>query len=499
MKTLRELVVLVTNKKIKKIDAFDSVTLKNEKTLYTQMFHGILDGQYKDDNEASHLIYKEESKSKKYLMLKGRLKERLLNSIFFLDNRKAYESELLLGVYNANRNYFAAKTLISNGATSSALEFAKTSLNLSIKYQQTELILLNGKLIKSIITQSNLKDFKKYQALCKDSMKVLRAETNIESYYQELILIFNKSQAYNPKVVGIAKNYYLQSKSWSQVYKSYLIKVYTLRIGLIYYQVIRNYRLLVNTANRLEKVMTQNPVFSHKGGFGETALFKMSGYMYLKDYSNGKKFGEKGLTLFIEGRNNWFVFNEHYFLLAMHTANYFDAELILQKVTSHEKFQLLKTEDGEKWKLFEAYLLFIYNGNSQQNEFRILKFVNEVQTIAKDKGGINPAILIIQLLHMIKKGDWDNALNRSESLRVYVSRNLSPKLANRTILFSKILITCIKYRYDASLLKKRVNTNLNKLLKSKISDLNNTDALEIIPYEDLWKAIQVILKSKRSF
>lgn len=487
MKTIKELVSIVTKKKMNKIDVFDSVTLKKENTLYTQFFHAINEGKFNADEDAATLIYNESPGSKKYLMLKGRMKERLVNTLLFLENRKQYESELLFGVYVSNRNYFAAKTLSANGASISALEYAKSSLNLSIKYQQTELILLNSRLIKSIIVQNGLKDFKKYDTLCRNALILLRAENGVESYYQELIMIFKKSKSINSKVIALTKNYYLQSKNWAQTHKSFQVKIHSLRIGMIYYQVIRNYRLLINTANRFEKLIIQNPLFSHKSSLGEIALFKMSGYMYLKDFENGKKFADKGSQLFRSGSANWFVFNEHYFLLAMHTCKFAEAEKILENVFKNERFEFLNTEDSEKWKLFEAYLQYMYPENRIEHQFRILKFVNDVQAIAKDKGGINPAILIIQLLHLIQSGNWDDVINRSESLRVYVSRNLSPKLASRTILFSKLLVTAVKYKYDPELLNKRSEANVNKLMGIKISDLTNSDSLEIVPYEDLWK------------
>ena len=182
----------------------------------------------------------------------------------------------------------------------------------------------------------------------------------------------------------------------------------------------------------------------------------------------------------------------------MHTKNYKEAEALLNMAIGSDRFNSLAISMQEKWKLFEAYLLFIYSETNVQHVFRIMKFVNEVETLAKDKGGMNPAILIAQLLHIMKKGNWDDAMTRSESLRVYASRNLKPSVAYRTIIFIKLLASFVKYRFDKSQLIKRTETKLNKLKGSKISGQENMDALEIIPYEILWESVMQFVTGKRS-
>ena len=87
MESISELIKLVTQKRVKKIELFDE-TSRNKSSNYFKLFDGIHSETYDSDEEAASDIYNCLPSEKKYLILKTRLKQKLLNTLFFVEHDK---------------------------------------------------------------------------------------------------------------------------------------------------------------------------------------------------------------------------------------------------------------------------------------------------------------------------------------------------------------------------------------------------------------------------
>ena len=82
MDALNELIKLVTKKRVKKVELFDENS-RNKSSNYFKLFDGIHTRRYQSDTDAAQDIYQCDPSEKKYLILKTRLKQKLLNTLFF--------------------------------------------------------------------------------------------------------------------------------------------------------------------------------------------------------------------------------------------------------------------------------------------------------------------------------------------------------------------------------------------------------------------------------
>lgn len=225
--------------------------------------------------------------------------------------------------------------------------------------------------------------------------------------YEQLLSQVARSKSYSQELTATAKEYFNQSKELSKYQQSFHLHLLHYRIGLLYYQVIGNYRLTLNLCNRLQVFLKKNSRYRLASREGEIALLKMVCCLYLNDYKNGKQNADEALKFYTQGSNNWFVVLQNYFMLAMHAGKHKQAAEIFEQATGHQRFQYLSDEKSEEWKIYEAYLHYVMPAKTKGKEFKILKFINEVPIYSKDKGGLYPAILIAQLLFMIDRGDED--------------------------------------------------------------------------------------------
>jgi len=500
MKIVKEMVTVVTKQRIAKPKLIDDQQPLTKENLYLRLFKGISDGSFSSDEEAAAAIYQAKPADKKYLMLKSRLKERLVNTLFFLDHRRAQDSAYQRAVYDCNRNYFCAKILLTHGARISAVTMAKNTLALARKFDLNEIVMLCAKMLRHHYAMTGIKrEYTKFDELAKNSLALIKAETRAEFMYESLLARVSRSKAYSKELAATAKKYFNQSKELSKYQRSFHIYLLHYRIGLLYYQIIRNYRLTLKMCNRLQSFLKKHQHFRLPSREGEIALLKMACCLYLKDYKNGKTNAEEALKFYTQGSNNWFVVMENYFILSMHAGKYKMAEEIFEQVIHHSRFQYLSAEKMEEWKIFEAYLNYGSpdSGKKEEKEFKILKFINEVPIYSKDKEGLYATILIAQILFMIDRGDEDGVEKKVEALRIFSSRHLSGQNTIRTTNFIKLLRKLVNNNYRLERIKVKSAAYLTKLKGAQLSQRSKAEAIEIIPYENIWKLIVTRLEYKR--
>lgn len=493
------MVSLVTKQQLHKIDVLEDTQPITKGNLYLQLFRGIADGTINSDEEAAAILYQTTPTDKKYLMLKSRLKDRLINTLFFINHKKIQESAYQQAVYQCNRNYFCSKLLLTHGARTSAIAMAKNTLSQSEKFDLNEITLLCARMLRHHYSMAGLKkEYERYNDLVTESLKRVRAENRAESMYEALVAEFGRSKAIHPELEQTAKDYFNQCKELAKYQSTFHLTILYYRIGMLYYQIIRNYRLLLNLCNRLQQYSKKHPKFYLASREGEVALLKMVCCLHLRDFSLGKQNAEEALQLYKKGSNNWFVVMENYFILAMHAGKFELATSIFEEVTHHQRFHLLSPEKQETWKIFEAYVNYLYPEKLKTKDFKILKFLNEVPIYSKDKAGFYPAILIAQILFLIDRKDEDQLEHNIEALRIFSARNLSEKKAPRTTLFIKMLRQLVNYNYDMKKVKLRTIPYLEKLKTPGENDMEEIDSMEIIPYENAWTIILSRLQTMKN-
>jgi hypothetical protein len=330
------------------------------------------------------------------------------------------------------------------------------------------------------------------------SIRKVRAESRAEHLYETIVSHYARTKAFKPEMANTARDCFNQCKELVKDFKSFHITLLYYRIGMLYYQIIRNYRSLLSLCTNAQSFLQKYRDFYVASREGEIALVKMVCYLNLKDFENGKKNALDAQRFYLKGSNNWFVLMENYFLLTMHTANYTDAIHVFDEVTRHSRFQYLAPEKQEAWKIYEAYLNYLVPGQIKSRDFKLMKFLNDVPIFSKDKAGFYPAILIAQVLFLIDKRDEDQLEKTIESLRIYSSRHLSAKTAPRSTIFIKMLRQLAYYQYDHKKVKARAKPLFEKLKTIEIAKQDETDAVEVIPYENTWEILIKRLDERRT-
>jgi hypothetical protein len=487
MKKLIEMSQLVT-------DFIDASTLKhlfkqdsNDPKAY-RLLEGIINKKYNDDKEAAKDLYNSSPDNKSYLMLKSRTKERMLNLIFTMDNNRRMKSSYQKALFSTSRNLVAARLLILRGMRNVAVDFLKSAALTSEKFQFTDFELSAARQLRLHETFAGTeKKMKKHDAIIKSKTELLNAEIEMEYLMGKIFVQIRKTAAPKEKLRLISAESFNSAKKIFKKHRSHSLIVNYYRIAIFFNHSHGYHNEVIKSCNECEKYLKNHSVFTDHAFLSELALQKLDTSLYLKDYTLGKESAAVCRSYFNPGYINWLIFLEYYFLLCLHSQNYYEAQKVFNEVITHPKFSTYPPERLEKWKIFEAYLFYILPENAKQKNFNVFRFINEVPIFSKDKRGYNLSIIIAQIALLIKMGDFEKVMDKFNSLKSYSGRYVSKTRNPRSFYFVKMLLLMVKYDFDPQKTNSIANKFFVKLRQSTIGNQGELETLEVIPYDILWE------------
>jgi len=219
-------------------------------------------------------------------------------------------------------------------------------------------------------------------------------------------------------------------------------------------------------------------------------------FLRTKQFEKGFEISNKINELVDPNDNNWFAFKSQHFHLAMHSKSYKMAFDIINEVFENKKFITLNKRMEEEWKLNNAYLHFAYAGNFFMRSFNFAKFVEEMPHYSKDKEGYNVAILILQFLFYVERGDIDSLVYRRDALKKYMDNHFKENFSYRTRTFFKLLNIVVENSLDSKKISQKSKYLLNKLNENQIVGSAHQE-VEIIPYEHLWDLLMNMIRHEK--
>ncbi len=496
MKTLQELIAIVNKYKTRHVKVIGNEERNgNGGGRIFDLYDAISQGAAKSDMEAANFLGVD-IRSSTYRNLKNELKNRLINTVFFIDVKQANYNDYQRAYYNAWKDMAAAMVLFGKRARTSALEISKKVLQIAKKYEHIDLAVSVLKVLRlhygSIA--GDLIKFKMYNEELKHYQKALDAEMEAEEYYCIMAAEYINSKA-------TKKENYDQALEFAGILEPLVKQFPYARLQLLYYLIKITAYMNINDFESTRQVCIEGiKCFNKKKFEHQTAIQillhqQLICNIQLKQFEEGKKAASRSLANIPEGTHNWFTHYELEFKLAMHTQNYQESYNILKTIESHTNFNQLPAHQQEKWQIHRAFIHYLVilekikpeKGDRSFNNFRIGRFLNEVPKYAKDKAGMNITILIIQILFLILKKQYDKTIDRIEAIEKYCYRYLRQDHTYRSNCFIKMLLQIPISGFHRAGVKRRAAGYVKKLNNVPLEASSQPYDIEVIPYEHLWE------------
>jgi hypothetical protein len=219
-------------------------------------------------------------------------------------------------------------------------------------------------------------------------------------------------------------------------------------------------------------------------------------HVQLREFDEARLAADDCLKHLEEGKFNWFKVYELYFLMHTHNGAYSTARSILNRIMSHPAFPGLPDNIQETWKISEAYLHFLELAGKLEaqgteaekaSNFRLSKFLNEMQVFSKDKQGMNIPIILVELLLGIANQRYDEIIDRVEAIDKYRTRYMREEEVLRSKHFLKMILQIPRNAFCRAAAEAKAQEDHQALLALPIEMANQAFEIEIVPYEKLWE------------
>jgi hypothetical protein len=485
MHQLKEISKLVTEKRSKKIGF-----IYHGKTTgrYREIAEGIAKDRINSDSEIGDIIGAKAG-SGKFKVFKSRLKEKLLNNLFFLDLNDENSTPYSRAIKTTGRNSYCINLLLMLSASSAGAALAKNTLKIALEFELFDVALFCSRVLrKQNSYRGDLALYQYYNDLVEKFHQLVYAEDKSSEYLEWIYVNQVNTNVFKKEVIEQTRHHIELSTALSTQYHTYQTGLRYFRLKAIYEDLCQNYDASLKTWVDFEQFLDNYKKYEYRIRIGESALQQLYCHLCTGNYTDGRICAQKSETLFGLHSNNWFIYKEYYFLLCMHSGNYKEADFTIGLINSIPHFRLWHRNRQEKWKIFEAYNYIIQRANNKdaRYNFKLSKFLNDIPSFNKDKEGFNTAVIIIQIMLLLLDRNFSKLPDKVEALKRYANRYFKKEAVYRSHIFMKMLIIADKCNYNKSTTLTKTAALYESLSSPFFARGNSYDGIEIVPYKDLW-------------
>ena len=491
MDTLKELSLILTRNKAKSIEVLD--VKKHKESKINEFYYALSNNDFETDKAAAEHFYPGKQSDSNYRKLKASLKNRMINSLFFIDVKKSRYTDRQSAYYECYKDWAAANILLGKNAYISCVELCNKTLRYAQKYEFTELARDISKVLRLHYGAQigDAKNYRLYRNLFEEYDEVCRWEDRAERQYSDLMIEYVNNKSSKEHLFEDAQKYVgILEKPMNEI-DSYRLHLYGNLIQLIMHSIKNDYQKIKEVGERMASFFKEKE-YETTTPLQIAYYYQLMACTQLKQYNQGKIVANQCLSLLVEGSFNWFKYYELFFTLAIHSEQYEEAYYIFKKIREHERMKFLPDNTKEIWNIYGAYLNYLSEANlikkvkGDDITFRLGRFLNTIPIFSKDKRGMNIAILVIQILYFIQQGKYFVAIDKIEAIEKYCARYLHKSETIRSYYFIKMLLCIPQANFHRVAVERKTKRYFEKLAAIPLEEANQTYKIEIIPYESLW-------------
>jgi len=457
------------------------------------------------DEQAQQVLYSADNGTYAYKKLKQRLRERLMNHA--IKHGIAYKNldNYALLYRKCLQKMYAVKTLTLSNARTAAIYVAENLIRTAKDNEFTDIVLHLSEELYYYYSAVNYNTVKaaKYKRLKQDMLELFSRESIAMQHYCELNIILGSSRAsVKESKLPHAIKYCDQLELFlsSRLTSYQLIRTAYLVIAMRY-EIERDYEGLLKTCDRAINALNNRKV-SRKVAFYLFDQRRILSHIHLKNYKKAQHIAGRYIGELTPGQINWFVLKSYVMLSYLHGREYNEATKVMMEVRGNKAYKSLPRVISQTLTVYEAHIYFLISIGKVENydvneyRFRLYKFLNEIPNFAKDKRGLNIAILIVHVLFLLRDKKYMDIIDRIDALNQYCHRYLRRDDTFRSNCFIKMLLRVAKADFNPLRAKRYAEPLVSKLKSMPLAFSNQTVEVEIIPYEDLWKMVLELLESE---
>lgn len=501
MEELHKLINIIRHKSQRSVQLVNQNFRKKQKSKDNQLYEGILNNIFHMEETASRMLFNTDPGNRNYRNAKAKLKQKLLNHMYFLDYNKSGYTDFMRAKYDCLHTLHQMKILIMEGEDCIALKKLPPLVKTAKKYELIEialdalLLLRNefafmGKCTPLHNSEEEIKQIKPFH----------RAILECEEIYYDTLVMINKSISSSEKILDEIPGKIKYIKKKAREFRSARLDILAVNLEIANYKLTQNFRGILRMCNYLESKYIKDDVSSIKVDIDHKEVIFLKLYcLYISfETEKGIEYASKRSDIFREGNEDWFRFKEYQFLLCMKAEKFHQATKEFRKVRTNKNYNQLRKKDQSRWTIYRAYILFVNNTKLVRWGFDLEEFLETVPSYPKKLAGYTISTLIIQLLFYLREGNIARVKNKLELLKPLSSQHLDKRHNYRNSIFIRMLEGVVEKEFDYGRVVEKCRNYYHKLEETPLVP-DFKQEMEVIPYEMLWEYTLNILKTNKYY
>jgi len=494
MEDLKKLVRIIVHRKQRQYPLLD---LKGDNASKENVFFRyIRSGEADSDDDAAKLLYNTSGDDDRYRMLKSRLKQKLLNHLFFLDfsnknksTAEQMELECIQFLHQARILQFAGEIKVARSLLQKALTIADRCEYTNHRITGLEALVA----ILSNNHQPHL--FENTTAELTENRKIFIMEEAVRHEFLLMEMMIVKSvNSRRKNLERVEETLSKFHREWEKS-KSYNVFSYYLKLKILFHRLTGEYEKLLPFLNEIEKGnyngVKLNP---YRINTNNIILEKAHIYYKLKKVQEGKEYMGRNAYFFDQKRIEWFWFMEIYFLMTLQSGDHQLASTLREDVFGSKLFESNDPELIDRWRIYSAYFHYANSSNFYLAKVEYGDLLEDMPVYDKEREPEQVAILILQILYYIELKDVEAVKARRNAMKKYISNHFKENFSYRTRTFYKLLNIVAENDLDLKAIQVKTRYLLKKLPEVQVVSDVYTE-IEVIPYEHLWDMISATLQN----
>ncbi len=396
----------------------------------------------------NHIVFSSKSLSEEACMLElygrrnltafSRLKSRLKDLMYLtliLQTNTVNEMDLVQSQpLNYLSNSLVGKLLIAKKSFDLGLELLEKTIAKSIKYNYTENVLISSRILLSAYggIRYNKYKFIKYSQIQDKYLNIYSWELKAESYFFDLQKYQLQSLA-NPNNELVTKSkFYIKEIEKAKNIGTPNFYFNKFRILGIYYEYTKDYEGLLKISNQAIKEFTS---VSNKSSVVVPNIYIRKIWALIQSGKSDEAiiFGKGIMPKVLNGSPSWFRLGYYTLKGYLYNQEYKKAVEMFNTMYRHQNYKKLEYFYIELFNTTLGYMHLITNSGIIENtkemkkilpDFKLGKFLNTTPLYSKDKRGINVSILLMHIVFLLQRKDFNAIIDRTDSLNQYAYRYL---------------------------------------------------------------------------
>ncbi|WP_426060486.1 hypothetical protein [Hymenobacter sp. B1770] len=428
--------------------------------------------------------------------LQSRVRSKLLNQLYFLDHSdprhfvsRRYELECLDQLHKVSILYAERDFKLSERMLQRCLRLAEAG-------EFTQYVVQSARMLRNLHTeQRQAIPYKKIVKVLLRAQQLLAWEDEAEQLYADTQLALSGTVAARRAVLAVLPCRIEQLEALHRRARSFTTYNLVYRARLAYEELQGNFSEMIRVTAAAARRLREGKVNARRFDIRFNHFVSIYAYLRSRQPMQGLRLAEQYSRDFHPSSNNWFYFQEHHVLLALHAEQYERAQHLLTLTAKNPGYPNQLETALQRWDLYRSYIEFVLPPQrvTTARQRQIAQWVLQLPEYSRDKRGHNVAILVLQLLHFLRERNLEEVLLRLERLRKYQQRHLYEPTTLRSRLFLRLLQVIIDKNFDAAQAAERGKALLQQLRETPPPGEAFAE-VEIIPYEHLWELVLRLLR-----